>query len=90
MNSELKRELMIEHFNNPVNKGLKNDPSYIKEDKNNICVRSGDHYDKKLKDELNITNTVRVSLYFYNTKEEIDKLVEALDNDKILEESLGV
>ena len=59
-------------------------------DKHNICVRSGDHCDKKLKDELNITNTVRVSLYFYNTKEEIDKLVEALDNDKILEESLGV
>lgn len=59
-------------------------------DKHNICVRSGDHCDKKLKDELNITNTVRVSLYFYNTKEEIDKLVDALNNDKILEESLGV
>ena len=59
-------------------------------DKHNICVRSGDHCDKKLKDELNITNTVRVSLYFYNTKEEIDKLVDALDNDKILEESIGV
>ena len=58
-------------------------------DKYNICVRSGDHCDKKLKDELNITNTVRVSLYFYNTKEEIDKLVEVLDNDKILEESIG-
>ena len=59
-------------------------------DKHNICVRSGDRCDKKLKDELNITNTVRVSLYFYNTKEEIDKLVDALNNDKILEESLGV
>lgn len=59
-------------------------------DRHNICVRSGDHCDKKLKDELNITNTVRVSLYFYNTKEELDKLVEALDNDNILEESLGV
>lgn len=59
-------------------------------DKHNICVRSGDHCDKKLSEELKIKNTVRVSLYFYNTKEEIDKLVEALDNDKILEESLGV
>ena len=59
-------------------------------DKHGICVRSGDHCDKKLKDELNITNTVRVSLYFYNTKEEIDKLVDALNNDNILEESLGV
>ena len=59
-------------------------------DNHNICVRSGDHCDKKLKDELNIVNTVRVSLYFYNTKEEIDKLIEVLNNDKILEESLGV
>ena len=59
-------------------------------DKYNICVRSGDHCDKKLKEELNITNTVRISLYFYNTKEEMDKLVEVLKNDKLLEESLGV
>ena len=59
-------------------------------DKYNICVRSGDHCDKKLKDEINISNTVRISLYFYNTKEDIDKLVEVLNNDNILEESLGV
>ena len=59
-------------------------------DKFKICVRSGDHCDKKLGEELKIKNTVRVSLYFYNTKEECDKLVVALNNDKILEESLGV
>ncbi len=59
-------------------------------DKYNICVRSGSHCAKKLEDELSIKNTVRISLYFYNTKEEIDKLVDALNNDKILEESLGV
>ena len=33
-----------------------------------------------LKDELNIRNTCRISLYFYNTKEEIDKLVEVLND----------
>lgn len=55
-----------------------------------ICVRAGDHCDKKLHDETNIKNTVRISLYFYNTKEEIDKLVKVLDNDNILEESLGI
>ena len=55
-----------------------------------ICVRAGDHCDKKLHDETNIKNTVRVSLYFYNTKEEIDKLVKVLDNNNILEESLGI
>ena len=59
-------------------------------DKKGICVRSGSHCAKKLEDELSIKNTCRVSLYFYNTKEEIDKLVEALNNDKILEESLGI
>ena len=59
-------------------------------DKYNICVRSGDHCDKKLSDEINIKNTVRVSLYFYNTRDEIDKLVEVLNNKNILEESLGV
>ena len=46
----------------------------------NICVRAGNHCAKILKDELNIRNTCRMSLYFYNTKEEIDKLVEVLEN----------
>ena len=58
-------------------------------DKHNICVRAGDHCDKKLKDEINATNTVRVSFYIYNTKEDIDKLVEVLNNNNILEESIG-
>lgn len=58
-------------------------------DKHNIAVRAGDHCNKKLKDELNINNTVRVSFYIYNTKEEVDTFVEALKNNNILEESLG-
>lgn len=44
----------------------------------NICVRSGNHCAKLLKDEIGITNTCRASLYIYNTKSDIDKLVEAL------------
>jgi cysteine desulfurase/selenocysteine lyase len=48
----------------------------------NICVRAGNHCAKMLKDELNIKNTVRVSMYFYNNYEDIDKLVEALKNSK--------
>lgn len=47
----------------------------------NICVRAGNHCTKLLKDEINIKNTVRVSMYFYNTYEEIDKLVEVLKNN---------
>ncbi len=48
----------------------------------NICIRAGNHCDKILKDELNINNTCRISLYFYNTKEEIDKLLDVLSNSE--------
>ncbi len=47
-----------------------------------IAVRAGNHCTKLLKDEMNIRNTVRVSLYFYNNHEDIDKLIEALKNSK--------
>ena len=59
-------------------------------DKYNICVRSGSHCAKKLEDEFGIKNTCRISIYFYNTKEDADKLINALKNENILEESLGV
>jgi cysteine desulfurase/selenocysteine lyase len=48
----------------------------------NICVRAGSHCAKILKDELNIRNTCRISLYFYNNKEEIDKLINVLKRSK--------
>lgn len=44
----------------------------------NICVRSGKHCTKMLHDETGFTDTVRISLYFYNTYEEIDILINAL------------
>ncbi len=47
-----------------------------------ICVRAGNHCAKILKDELGIRNTCRISLYFYNTKEEIDKLIAVLKDSK--------
>lgn len=56
--------------------------------KYHICVRAGNHCAKILKDDLGIKNTCRMSLYFYNTKEEIDKLVDALMNPNIKEEIL--
>ncbi len=43
-----------------------------------ICVRSGQHCAKILIDYLGVVATLRFSLYFYNTKEEIDIFVEAL------------
>ena len=58
-------------------------------DKYNICVRAGNHCAKILKDEVGVKNTCRVSLYLYNTKEEIDRLVELLsDKNKIMEEMI--
>ncbi|MDY4979936.1 MAG: aminotransferase class V-fold PLP-dependent enzyme [Candidatus Onthovivens sp.] len=43
-----------------------------------ICVRSGEHCAKILHEFLHTVATVRISFYFYNTKEEIDSLYEAL------------
>lgn len=54
--------------------------------KYNICVRAGNHCTKILKDELKIKNTVRISFAMYNTKEEIDKLIEVLNNSDIKNE----
>ena len=56
--------------------------------KYNICVRAGNHCAKILKDEINVKNTCRISLYFYNTKEEIDKLCDVLNNKNIKNEIL--
>lgn len=51
-----------------------------------ICIRAGNHCAKMLQEVICVSNTCRVSLYLYNTKEEIDRLVEALkDQDKILD-----
>lgn len=57
--------------------------------KYNICVRAGNHCAKILKNEVGVKNTVRISIYLYNTKEEIDSLVNLLkDKNKILNEML--
>lgn len=47
-----------------------------------ICVRAGNHCAKMVKDEIGIKNTCRVSLYLYNTKEEIDKFIEVMKGSK--------
>lgn len=54
--------------------------------KYNICVRAGSHCAKMLKGDLGIKNTCRISFYFYNTEEEIDKLVEVLKNENLKNE----
>ncbi len=54
-----------------------------------ICVRSGNHCAKILKNATHVTNSIRVSLAFYNTTSKIDALVELLeDKNKILKEMI--
>ena len=48
-------------------------------DSENVCVRSGNHCAQPLLRYLGLDSTCRVSFYFYNTKEDIDNLVNALD-----------
>ncbi len=48
-------------------------------DTENVYVRSGNHCAQPLLRSLGIDSTCRASLYFYNTKEDIDKLVHGLD-----------
>ena len=43
-----------------------------------VCVRSGNHCAQPLMRFLGIDSTCRASFYFYNTKSDVDKLVEAL------------
>ena len=47
-------------------------------DTENVCVRSGNHCAQPLLRYLGEDSTCRMSLYFYNTKQDIDMLVEAL------------
>ena len=48
-------------------------------DSENVCVRSGNHCAQPLLRSLNIDSTCRASFYIYNTKEDVDNLVKALN-----------
>lgn len=48
-------------------------------DSENVCVRSGNHCAQPLLRSLGIDSTCRASFYFYNTKEDVDRLVKALN-----------
>ncbi|RFS26850.1 cysteine desulfurase [Chitinophaga silvatica] len=47
-------------------------------DQQGIAVRTGHHCTEPLMDQFQIPGTVRASLSFYNTKEEVDKLVAGI------------
>ncbi|MBL7893559.1 MAG: cysteine desulfurase [Bacteroidia bacterium] len=48
-------------------------------DKQGIAVRTGHHCTQPLMEHYGIPGTIRASFAFYNTKEEIDKLVEGIE-----------
>jgi cysteine desulfurase/selenocysteine lyase len=48
-------------------------------DKKGVAVRAGQHCTGPLMDHLGLTATCRASFAMYNTEEEVDKLVEALE-----------
>ena len=48
-------------------------------DSNGVCVRSGNHCAQPLLRYIGIDSTCRASFYLYNTKEDVDKLIEGLN-----------
>lgn len=54
---ELRREIILDHYQNPVNKGLVEDSSYLRESTNNeSCI---DHIDMQLKVEDGVIQDLR-------------------------------
>ena len=49
-----------------------------------VCVRAGHHCTMPLMQKLGIPGTTRVSLGIYNTEEDIDRLIEALNDPLFL------
>ncbi len=47
-------------------------------DSQGVMVRSGHHCSKVINDVIQANDTVRASIYFYNTKADIDRLISAL------------
>ncbi|MDP5038843.1 MAG: aminotransferase class V-fold PLP-dependent enzyme [Candidatus Gracilibacteria bacterium] len=48
---------------------------------NNICIRAGQHCTEPFMDYLGIKSSARMSIYIYNTKNDIDKFFEVLENN---------
>ncbi|ELY55915.1 aminotransferase class V-fold PLP-dependent enzyme [Natronolimnohabitans innermongolicus] len=49
-----------------------------------VAVRAGDHCTQPLHDKLGVPASTRASFYVYNTREEVDAMVEALDDARQL------
>ena len=47
-------------------------------DQFNICIRSGNHCSEPIMRRLSVSSVARISLYYYNSLEEIDKSVRGI------------
>ena len=48
-------------------------------DRTGVAIRAGHHCNQPLMDELGVTATARASFALYNTRDEVDALIEGLD-----------
>ena len=48
-------------------------------DSENVCIRSGNHCAQPLLRYMGLDSTCRASFYIYNTKEDVDRLIIALN-----------
>ena len=48
-------------------------------DTDGICIRAGHHCSQPIMNKLGVSATARASFYLYNTKEDIEKLVESIN-----------
>lgn len=51
-------------------------------DNDNVCIRSGHHCAMPLHQRLNIPASSRASFYIYNTRDDVDKLIEGIEKAK--------
>ena len=49
-----------------------------------VAIRAGDHCTQPLHDKLGVAASARASFYVYNTRDEVDKLVAAIDDARQL------
>jgi len=74
--NNIKNSIATKSFNI---KGIHHDDIGMLLDKQNIAIRVGHHCAQPIMKALGIKGTIRVSLAMYNTKEDIDKFINALN-----------
>ncbi len=86
-------EIYNENATGPITfniKGVFSQDSASLFNKYGIAVRSGQHCAKILSDFLHVNQTLRISLYFYNTKQEIDTFIDVCKKgDEFLDAFFG-